>query len=85
MPGTNTSTVKNTLSFILIEYNVDGSINDIKPLDNSIFTCYLSDQDIVDLQSLGGVVLKKCSSIVNKFPVQYFYDVYVKNADGTYA
>jgi hypothetical protein len=27
---------------MLIEYNSDGSINDIKPLDNSIFACTLS-------------------------------------------
>lgn len=83
--GTNTSTVKNTLNFILIEYNADGSVNDIKPLDNSIFSCYLSGQDIVDLQSIGGVVTKYCYTNTKTFPTQYFYDVYVQNADKTYA
>lgn len=70
---------------MLIEYNVDGSVNDIKPLDDSIFSCYLSSQDIVDLQGVGSVVIKNCSSNVKKFTTQYFYDVYVKNADGTYS
>ena len=40
--GANSTNTKNTLSLILVEYNIDGTINDIKPLDNSIFACTMS-------------------------------------------
>jgi hypothetical protein len=39
----------------------------------------------VDLQSLGGTVNKYCSGTTKTFPVQYFYDVFVQNQNGTYA
>ena len=69
---------------MLIEYNADGSINDIKPIDNSIFSCNLSEQDILDIQGFSGYFYRTCST-PNTFPVQYFYDVYVQNLDGSYA
>lgn len=82
--GTNLTTVKNTFKFILLEYNADGSLNDLKSLDDSIFSCYLNPEDIVKFQSFGLNFNKTCSS-TRKFKVQYFYDVYVMAGDGTYS
>lgn len=82
--GTNTSTVKNTFKFILAEYNLDGSLNDLKPLDGSIFSCYLNGQDIVKFQSFGLNFYKTCSTS-RTFSSTYFYDVYIVSANGTYA
>lgn len=84
IPGTNTTTVKYTLKFVLIEYNEDGSINDIKPMDESIFSCRLSDQDIIDLQSFSGSFSKSCSASQKVFPIRYYYDVYALGSDGSY-
>ena len=84
IPGTNTTTVKYTLKFILVEYNEDGSINDIKPMDDSIFSCRLSDQDIIDLQSFSGSFSKACTSSQKTFANTYYYDVYAQGSDGSY-
>lgn len=82
--GINTTTVKSTLNFMLAEYNADGSLNDFKPLDGSIFSCTLSAQDIVDIQSFNGVILRTCAS-PRTFSTTYYYDIYVQNADGSLA
>lgn len=80
----NTSTVKSTFYFVLVEFNADGSTNDIKPLDNSIFPCYMSAEDIVEFQSFKGIFKKECINI-KTFGTQYFYDIYVQNGDGSFS
>jgi hypothetical protein len=84
LPGTNTSTIKNTLRLVLAEYNPDGSLHDFKNLDESIFRCYLNGEDLVNFQSYGLQFYKTCSS-PRTLSTTYFYDVYVVDADGTYA
>ena len=82
--GTNTTTTKNTFQLILAEYNADGSLNDIKSLDNSIFSCYLNSQDLVDFQSFGLHFIKTCTK-TRTFSKAYYYDVYIVDANGNYS
>lgn len=83
MEGTNTSTIKNTLQFKLAEYNADGSLHDLKSLDQSIFSCYLNNEDIVKFMSFGFNFYKTCYN-PRTFKTTYYYDVYVIGADGRY-
>lgn len=69
---------------MLAEYNVDGSLNDLKPLDGSIFSCYLNGEDIVKFMSFGLYFYKTCST-ARVFTTQYFYDVYIVTGNGQYA
>lgn len=67
----------------MAEYNEDGSLNDLKPLDDSIFSCYLNPEDIVNFQSYGLEFYKTCTN-TRSFPITYYYEVYVKDSSGNY-
>jgi hypothetical protein len=53
-------------------------------MDDSIFSCRLSDQDIIDLQSFSGSFSKSCTASQKIFTTKYYYDVYVQGSDGSY-
>lgn len=40
--GTNTSSVKNTLSFIVVEYDKFGQMRDIKPFGRDLLPCWVT-------------------------------------------
>ena len=69
---------------ILVQYNVDGTINDIKPLDNSIFSCTMSAEDIVNFMSFKSLFTRICSK-AKTFTKEYLYEIYVRNFDGSLA
>jgi hypothetical protein len=82
--GTISTSVKNTVSFKLVEYYSDGSVRDIKNLDDSVFSCVMNGEDIVKVASFGLSMQKNCTRQKN-FNVDYYYDVYVETSDGSYA
>ena len=83
MAGTNSTTIKNTFQLILAEYNADGSLNDLKGLDGSIFHCDLNSEDIANFQSFGVHFTKICSNN-RTFANTYYYDVYAVDSSGNY-
>lgn len=84
IPGTNSTTVKNTLTFKLFKYDIFGNLLDVKPLDKDLIPCIATPEDIIKFQSFGLNLLKTCSSSDVSVDPNYFYDVYVVNSEGKY-
>jgi hypothetical protein len=62
---------------------LDGSLNDFKAMDGSIFSCTLNNDDIVRFMSFWLNFYKQCTTAVT-FTNTYYYDVYVIDASGNY-
>lgn len=84
IPGTDGTTVKNKLNFKLFKYDRFGRLVDIKPLDRDIIPCIATDEDIIKLQSFGLNLKKTCTPNDVSFDQNYYYDVFVLNANSQY-
>ncbi len=51
--GINTTTVKNQVNIISVEYDVNGAIKEIAPIDKELFECDISEEDVVKFSSFG--------------------------------
>ena len=55
---------------------MNGTLNDIKPMDDSILPCRANGEDIVKFQSFGLLLFKTCLNYYTKSN-EYYYDMYV--------
>lgn len=60
--GTDTTTVKNKLNFIVLEYDKLGKLRDIKPFGSELLPCLATEEDVIKFQSFGLNLVKSCSS-----------------------
>ena len=65
IPGTNSTFVKNKLDFQMLKFDSMGRLVDIKPLDQEIIPCIVTDEDVIKFQSFGLNLLKTCSSRIS--------------------
>jgi hypothetical protein len=77
--GINTTTIKNQLNLISVEYDMYGAIKEIAPIDKDLFECEVSDGDVVRFSSFGLNLEKKCAS-KRTFKREAYYDFFVQTS-----
>lgn len=82
--GTDSTTVKNKLNFMVLEYNKYGELRDIKPLGPEILPCLSTQEDAVQFQSFGLNLFKTCLIADLQPSSSLYYDIYVLNSDSNY-